>query len=154
MVAGPDGNLWVTQTSTYWGDSIAKVNTAGWGTFTNYKLRNFSSAPKGITLGPDYNLWFAEANTDKIGRVTITGVITEFSLPTGGRPQQIVTGSDGALWFTEPASNQIGQITTAGQITEHLVPTVSSQAFGITRDADGYLYFTEQAANQLGKVVF
>src|SRR5207248_2189178 len=38
IVGGPDGNLWVSIVSTQWGDSVAKVTTAGWGSFTNYKL--------------------------------------------------------------------------------------------------------------------
>jgi virginiamycin B lyase len=152
IVAGPDGNLWVTQTSSYWGDSVAKVTTAGWGSFMNCKLANHSAGPKGITVGPDGNLWFTESNSDKIGRITTGGVMVEFGLPTGSRPQQIVTGPDGDLWFTEPASNQLGQMTTSGQLTEQMVPMVSSQPFGISRGPDGHLYFTEKAGNQVAVV--
>jgi len=154
LVAGPDGNLWATQVSTYWGDSVAKIYTAGFGTFTNYKLTDHAAGPRSITIGPDHNLWFTESNSDRIGRITTAGVFAEFPLPAGTRPQQIVTGADGHLWFTGPASNQIGQITTGGQVTELTVPTVSSQPFGITRNLDGHIYFTEQSGNQIGKVGF
>jgi virginiamycin B lyase len=153
IVAGPDGNLWVTQVSSYWGDSVAKVTTAGWGSFTNYKLANHSAGPAGITVGPDNDLRFTESTVDKIGRITTTGVIAEFALPAGSRPHQIVAAPDGNLWFTEPASNQLGQISTSGLLTEHLAPTALSQPFGISKDPDGHLYFTEQAGNNVGKVV-
>jgi streptogramin lyase len=35
-----------------------------------------------ITSGPDGNLWFTEVNTNKIGKCTTAGVITEFTVPT------------------------------------------------------------------------
>src|SRR5205085_844661 len=100
IVGGPDGNLWVSIVSTQWGDSVAKVTTAGWGSFTNYKLLA-GSGPQYITVGPDNNLWFTESGTDKIGRITTTGLITQFVLAAGSKPQQITAGPDAALWFTE-----------------------------------------------------
>src|SRR5262249_6076935 len=98
IVGGPDGNLWVTEVSSYWGDAVAKVNTAGWGTFTNDKLPNASAGPQSITVGPDNNLWFTEKNASAIGRITTTGLLTEYALAAGRGPQQIVAASDGALW--------------------------------------------------------
>jgi virginiamycin B lyase len=153
IVAGPDGNLWVTEISTKWGDSIAKVNTAGRGTFTHYNLPNLSSSPQGITVGPDQNLWFTESGTSKIGRITTTGSITEFALPVGVKPQQITTGPDRALWFTEQNGNQIGRLSPQGQLTGLALATASSQPFGITRGRDSALWFTEQSGNKVGKVV-
>jgi hypothetical protein len=38
--------------------------------------------PRGITAGPDGNLWFGE--TSAIGRITVTGIISEFPLPNPG----------------------------------------------------------------------
>jgi streptogramin lyase len=48
------------------------------GSITEFSLP-FGSAPFGITAGPDGNLWFTESG--KIGRITPSGTITEFSLP-------------------------------------------------------------------------
>src|SRR5205807_2021894 len=52
------------------------------------------------------NLWFTEDNTNKIGRITPAGIITEFPIPTdpkGNRnsPGGITSGPDGNLWFTQ-----------------------------------------------------
>jgi virginiamycin B lyase len=66
----------------------------------------------GITTGPDGALWFTEFADNKIGRITMQGGITEFSLPASGEaPKNITAGPGGTLWFTESASNQIGRLT-------------------------------------------
>ena len=152
LVGGPDGNLWVTQISTYWGDSVAKVSTAGWGSFTNYRLPTPAAGPQSITVGPDNNLWFTEAGASKIGRITTGGGLTEFALPAGSKPQQIVAGPDGSLWFTQVGTSQIGRMTTQGGLTELAIATASSQPFGITRGQDGKLWFTEQGGNRIGSI--
>ena len=69
-------------------------------------------------------LWFTEGQTNKIGRITTSGVITEYPLPDPmSIPYAITAGPDGALWFTEFGNGKIGRITTAGVITEFVLPT-------------------------------
>ncbi len=54
---------------------------------------------KGITTGPDGNLWFAD--NSYIGRITPAGVITTFLTPTQvSWNTGITAGPDGNLWFT------------------------------------------------------
>ena len=39
---------------------------------------------------------------NKLGRITTAGVITEYSVPTGGsQPLGVALGPDGNIWFTE-----------------------------------------------------
>ena len=107
----------------------------------------------GITAGRDGNVWFTEESGNKIGRITRTGTVTEFAVPTSGSaPESITAGPDGNLWFTELSGNKIGRITPAGAITEFLVPTTSSAPMGITAGSDGNLWFTEDSANQIGQI--
>jgi virginiamycin B lyase len=62
-------------------------------------------------------LWFAEFT--KIGRVTTSGVFTEYPIPTpASEPIGIVSGPDRALWFTEALGDKIGRVTTSGAFTE------------------------------------
>ena len=110
-----------------------------------------AALPEGIALGSDGNLWFAES-VGRIGRMTPSGVVTEFTPPTGGGLQDIVAGPDGNLWFTESSANKIGRVTTAGVITEFPVPTASSSPYGITVGPDGALWFTESSANKVGRI--
>ena len=70
-------------------------------TIDEFAVPTAASAPCGITVGPDGNLWFTEG-ANKIGRITTAGVITEFPVPTAASgPTGITMGPDGNLWFTE-----------------------------------------------------
>jgi DNA-binding beta-propeller fold protein YncE len=115
------------------------------------------NGPRGITVGPDGNLWFTEYYGNRIGRVTPAGVITQFPpLPTPtSLPESITAGPDGNLWFTEASGNKIGRITPAGVITE-FPPASSSISLsgptGITAGPDGNLWFTEASGNKIGQI--
>ena len=81
---------------------------------------------------------------DKIGRITTSGVFTEFAVPTSSSNlQEIIAGPDGNLWFTEQFGNKIGRITPTGAITEFPTPTAVSWPQGITAGPDGAIWFTE-----------
>jgi virginiamycin B lyase len=115
--------------------------TAAAQAITEYPIPTANNGPQGITTGPDGALWFTEGNGNKIGRITTTGVITEYPVPTAG--SGITAGPDGALWFT--GAGNIGRITTAGSITEYPLPTsgsFSQGAVAITTGPDGALWFT------------
>jgi streptogramin lyase len=128
-------------------------------------ITEFSPAglPRGITAGPDGNLWFTEEAGNQIGRITPSGSITEFPLPTkcglsgGCEPWSITTGPDGNLWFTELDGNRVGRITPTGSITEFRLvgtcgyPTGCGPA-GITSGPDGNLWFTEYIGNKIGRL--
>jgi hypothetical protein len=59
---------------------------------------------------PYGNLWFTESIGNKIGSITPTGVIMEFSVPPGGDYLPgISMGADGNLWFTGYYSSTIGK---------------------------------------------
>jgi virginiamycin B lyase len=67
--------------------------------------------PVGITVGPDRALWFAGYTSNEIGRLTPTGELSRYPVPTAeSRPYHLVTGPDGALWFTEIQGNKIGRL--------------------------------------------
>ena len=78
---------------------------------TEFSIPTANSGVQGITSGPDDDLWFAEQFTNKIGRITTSGVFTEFLVPTANsHPTGITLGADGGLWFTENTANQIGHL--------------------------------------------
>lgn len=102
--------------------------------------------PSSITPGPDGALWFTEWSKDKIGRITVSGHITRWTLPTAeAGPTSIVAGPDGNLWFVETGIpkgqtiDQIGRITPSGSITQ--VP-INGHPYAITAGPDGNLWFT------------
>ena len=60
-----------------------------------------NSGPNRIAPGPDGNLWFTE-NKGRIGRITPSGDITEFAIPSpDSGPVGIAAGPDANLWFTQ-----------------------------------------------------
>lgn len=109
-----------------------------------------AGGPRGITTGPDGNIWFTQGSGMKIGRVTPAGVVTEFG-PTSGFPDGITAGPDGNLWYAAYSGNKIGRITTAGVITEFALAPGTGPAM-IVKGPDGNLWFTGFDAAQIGRI--
>jgi uncharacterized repeat protein (TIGR01451 family) len=161
-----DGNpaAFVNTTRNVSGELVARALSANYmlekliptGTIVEFAIPTPSSFPFAITKGPDGNLWFAERDGQKIGRITPAGSMVEFTLPSAGPHQSIVihSGSDGNLWFTEfdPAANKVGRITPAGVITEFPLPLANSFPYGITLGPDGNMWFTESNTNRVGRI--
>ena len=110
------------------------------------------SGPYGITSGSDGNLWFTETTAGKIGRITPTGTIQEFSLfGFPNSPYGITSGPDGDLWFS--ASGCIGRITPTGTFAEFSIPSSNdSLPAGIISGLDGNLWYTEYSENKIGRL--
>ncbi len=145
ITAGPDGNLWFTETH---GPGIGRITPEG--VITEFTIPTL--LPVGIAAGPDGSLWFTAGNVPSIGRVTTSGTFTEFPITTRARPQGIATGPDGALWFTDYYhTNKIRRITTSGVITEFPLGTGdTAHGVGIVAGPDGNLWFTQGADSSLG----
>ena len=121
-------------------------------TITEFPVPTAGSGVFGIVAGPDGSLWFTEPLANKIGRITLSGEISEFALPSDGAPGRIALGPDGNLWFTEYTADRIGRISVSGEITEFPVPTVGSLPRGITGGPDGNLWFAEEGGNRIGRI--
>jgi streptogramin lyase len=120
--------------------------------FAEFPVPTPSTAPAGITAGPDGAVWFAEngpGSAGGIGRIDVNGVFTEYPLPeflANGRPQQIVTGPDGLIYFTAMSGDYIGQLRpSSGAFTGFSIPNPTANAvpFGIAAESDGGIWFTE-----------
>lgn len=164
IAIGPDGALWIAARAAPSSNGVILRLTKD-GSFTRYALASPDSATYGIAAGPDGALWFTEEGANRIGRITTSGAVTEYPLPTGANPAQcgqrcpldIASGPDGALWFTESqfsagGGNKIGRITTSGVVTEYTVPTQNSLPGRIVRGPDGSLWFTEDRGARVGRV--
>ncbi len=165
IVAGPDGALWFTGVP----GEIGRISTTG--VVTEFAVPDIPPAPgsvagtagtlatlNAITAGPDGALWFTGV-PGEIGRVTTTGVVTEFAVPaippsagsspgTPGTPataEDIAAGPDGALWFTG-VQGEVGRITTAGVVTEFAAASAGTGS-AIATGPDGSLWFTVPNGN-------
>lgn len=152
ITAGPDGNLWFTETA---GNKIGRITPDG--AITEFPLTGSASYPSSITTGSDGNLWFAGGRG--IGRITPAGAVTDYPLPDADSPaRDIAAGPDGNLWFTQPWSREIGRITTEGVVTEFPVSvpqpglTVYPGPFGIAAGPDANMWFTGYEAMGIGRI--
>lgn len=65
-----------------------------------FPIPTHNSGPMEITTGLDGNLWFTENTAGRIGRITPTGTITEFSLSLSENGSSGITaGPGGTIWF-------------------------------------------------------
>jgi virginiamycin B lyase len=107
----------------------------------------------GLTAGADGNIWFTGFH-DVISRMTPTGQITEYSVPSvvghAGQPliTGITTGADGNLWFANLAAQTIGRITPRGKITEYPIP--GHVPWFLAAGPDGNVWFTTH--NSIGRI--
>ncbi|MDX6698579.1 MAG: virginiamycin lyase [Solirubrobacteraceae bacterium] len=114
-----------------------------------------ASSPDGIVAGSDGNLWFAEVNGDRIGRVTPSGQVTEFNATGFGKPGGIAAGPDGNVWFTESnatSTKGIAFITPSGLMDETTFTTATASTLnGITAGPDGNLWFAD-GGQRVGRI--
>lgn len=109
--------------------------------------------PWAITAGHDGAMWFTELGGNRIGRISMSGAVREFSIPTPrSGPQGIVWGPDNAVWFTEAYADQLGRLDpTTGHITEFPVPQLGSEPGMMAVGGDGALYFAENTFGSIGR---
>ena len=155
IAAGPDGNLWFTETSL--SGRIGRITPTG--ILTEFSLPSIGdfATPISIAAGPDGNLWYVRLDLDsafsRIGRLTPSGIAAEFPLETL-LPEDIVAGPDGNLWFTTRTiqtccPDTISRITPGGAITSF---PVSGGPVSITVGPDGNLWFTEFLGGKIGRI--
>lgn len=134
------------------GSTTASVATAVVTTAqTNEYALVSGSGPLWAVSGPDGNLWFTEASSNKIAKMTPGGSVTEYALPTSSSPRGIVSGPNSELWFADFGTSKIGRITTAGAITEYALPA-GSEPWGITVGKEGNLWFTDYGSSKVEKM--
>jgi streptogramin lyase len=161
ITTGPDGNIWFTQAGrtvpTAAMPAVGRIDPAT-GVVTEFTAGlSTGSAPTGITVGSDGNLWIAERTRGSVARVTPAGAIEELpalvnddpALSTPPSVESIVTGPDGNLWFTKDnggAATIPDKIVRMNPVTRTMTEFPLSPVAGpeaIINGGDGNLYFTE-----------
>lgn len=173
ITVAPDGSLWFAQTHN---NKIGRITTDG--VITQFSLPATSCTPNvetgltceptGIAADKNGDLWFTEADADRIGRFhPATSAFTEFPLPQGWiSPNGIAVGSDSRIWFTmeqfDLTGGAIGVIDPAdpGTATAPKITTYHTLAGGdarikgepssITAGESGVLWFA--GGESIGKI--
>ena len=117
-----------------------------------------STIYRGITSGPDGNVWFSDNNGEALVRTQMTGKTKSFSLhftengiTYGFEPLNPITGPDGKLYVTtadtdpKNGAGMIGVLTTSGAFKIHDSPSGDNLGNnGLAVGPDGNVWFAEQ----------
>jgi virginiamycin B lyase len=161
IVGGPDGAVWFTRNGddrigridpshAALADAAGAAEAAEAGRPEIAVVAEVAGAPFGLCVGPDAALWFTLMNSDRIGRLTPDGQVTEFPIgTTGGFPAMITADED--LWFTLNQGNAIGRMTVTGEVTTFPLPTAAAGPVGISAGPHG-VWLVEIIAGQVGRI--
>lgn len=107
MAKGPDGKLWISRSHMPAGTfDLVSINAAG--TIQNYALpSNASALHLAVANG---SLWFTDLRNSRIGKITVSGTVTEQALPWPDfKPELLAADSRGALWITSATGTSIAR---------------------------------------------
>jgi streptogramin lyase len=121
------------------------------GKFVEFSLPAGSN-PQGIAAEETFtrertgNFWFTENATNKIGKVTPSGKITEYASGEPG-PKEIMWAGNG-LWFT--TSNGLSHINRTGAV-EKVFAGGGPTSLTYEPTSGNFIWFVEPAENKVGK---
>jgi virginiamycin B lyase len=130
ITAGPDGAIWFVE---FFGGKVGRITPLG--AITEYLVPTAQTQPcvstglgclGKIKMGPDGALWFTESYHGKIGRITVAGIITEYTV-SSANPVGITAGPDDAIWYTGSTPFVVGRIDISANLPMKALPQV---AFG------------------------
>jgi streptogramin lyase len=117
IAQGPDGNVWAAASQgNLSDDTIIRFSTKGLG-YTEFTTPTFQSGPACMATGADGDMWFAESNVNRVAKITMEGVITEYPLKAGVDPACIVAGDDGFLYAGDTYAHIFHRLATDGSDT-------------------------------------
>ena len=114
VAAGPDGNMWFTESSVTGSGRSPPAGSHG------IRSRHHCWRNEAIAAGPDGNMWFTEAGGNRIGKITPKGKVTEYRAGISSEPALRHHGGARRQHVVHRvAGNRIGKITPSGTITEY-----------------------------------
>lgn len=164
LAAGADGNVWFSE---FYAGKIGRITPDG--KITEFDLPRKNAGPGDITAGADGALWFLElagsmdnfqTDGNKVARITVTGDITEFDIPSEGPSAiNLAVGPDNNIWFTKGGS--LWRVTPNGEMKEFPV-TQPARTVGVSAGSDrqppeklvNRLWYTEPQGNKIGYLIF
>jgi virginiamycin B lyase len=150
ITTASDGGVWFTETAA---NTVG--HTTNGTTIHHVTLPAGIKSPRGITAGPDGNIYLVGYSTHNVGMISSATPRNPHSiaaLPAGSGPVRITTGSDGNLWVTESTSHAVARITIPGHVvTQFALPKKASPS-RIVSGPDGNLWVTEPGVNKVAVI--
>jgi streptogramin lyase len=152
ITKGADGNLWVPYYIHT--PSLSSVESGVFRVTASYTFSKFTFASPAAceitcrsTVGADGNVWMALNATGTVARITTTGAITEYPLPSAHNPSDITLGPDNNLWSVYEKG--LDRITPAGTVTTLVNPQAAANLQRITKGPDANLWVTDTGTNSI-----
>jgi streptogramin lyase len=153
IVTGPDGNLWISGSSTYsLQNTIIKATTEP--AYTSY---NTSGYPFNIVEGKNQDLWFSQyypqyVPTKKMAHITSSGVISEFPITNTDWIEALAVDANGDVWYMDLNANQISKMDINGVITSYPLSQRLAASSDMIFGPDGNIWFVESQSGIIGKI--
>ena len=146
LALAPDGAVWFADML------MASVTRLQNGVFTTHSMGQQGGTPYGIALDRSGNIWTTLQGPDKLGRISSSGELTTFDVPTRNSGLgDLAIDQSGAVWFLELRANKVGRFAE-GRFAEFEVPTPSAGLASLAAAPDGSLWFTELSVGKLGRI--
>ena len=150
IVAGADGNLWVSENGQHGGPSLDSISPAGTG-FTRFPLT--LGLPGGVGLGADGNVYVTDQASNKIARVTPLGAQTLATYASSAGTQYISPGLDGLMWFGEcNSSGVVGSVSSTATTSVEYTMGNGNNIYATTIGPDGAIWFTDSFNSTIGRI--
>ena len=167
--AASDGSIWFTENAA---DQIGHLVVTSTNDYqvTEYPIPDFAgmaeetSAPYGILVKTDDEIWFSETARDQLVRLqpsiypfNPSQAFAHTGPTQNGEGYPLNLDYDTAasrLWFTEWLGNYVTLyfLSTNSFGLQYAVPTASSRPYDLALDSSGRVWFTEQKAGNLGRL--
>lgn len=123
-------------------------------TITEVATLTANAGPTMIVQGPDGAMWFTENNVAKMGRISTSGVMTEYPLAPATSATSLIAAPDNNLYFGDAAQNKFGRISaiTPATVTEYNIPTSGAFPGKFAIGPDLRLYLTEVNGNKIAQI--
>lgn len=164
LAKGPNGHVWGLLSNVGGGRNPEVYEFSAGGSLLNtYQLRAGTQVfgNHALIQGADGALWFTDAGHNAIGRITASGSLTEYPIPTSNSiPWDIALAADGGMWFTESNAAKIGRIDTTGKIYEFNVPTADARPTAIAAPPapsscnPSQVWFTEYNTGKIASITY
>ena len=142
MVAGPDGNVWYTDTV---GNRIGRISSSG--QIALYPTPRKGGEPNSIVLGPEAKLWFADRSANAIAQISADGQIKEFLIPTvDAFPDGLAFDAKGDVWFAEGHRNRVARMTPSGAFDDWQLPGSNLSPYQVLIGSDSRIWIGSDAA--------
>ncbi|MGH8972380.1 MAG: virginiamycin B lyase family protein [Acidimicrobiia bacterium] len=156
ITAGPDGAVWFGEPLF---GMLARIDVHTHA-ITEFELPHHDNGLVGantLTSGPDGALWYEDPGGSAIGRVSTSGKVRSFPLPSYRWPWALTAGPDGNLWFLETSVGRLVRMTPEGAFTDWAAPAEAAgigvgSSTQIAFASDGAVWFAAPSGNRVGRV--